>query len=246
MVSEQLLESLERNGYAVIRGVLDQEHVDDLRRWVDGLVDADVEWRMQEVRRRREAGEADVRAFPLGSEGRVHLELDDDARRAPLVEGVAKIANAVGMTRHGRGGIAACLPGWGHDGLHQDLPGPAPEIGRWDGAVFTWPLTAWEGMRLVPGSHRRDPVFREAYAGAIAPHPDEVYVDAGPGDVVVNSIHIWKSATLNRSTERRSEIWIGYTDGEKTSAKIRAYWAEAEIRQGDAPLDPGNVVTRGR
>lgn len=96
--------------------------------------------------------------------------------------------------------------------------------------------------RLVPGSHRREPIFREAFAGAVAPHPDEVHVDAGPDDVVINSIHIWKSATLNQTAERRSEIWIGYTDGAETSSKIKAHWAQAEILQGDAPMEFGNAV----
>jgi len=243
MRSEEVLEQLDRDGYAVLRGVVPAEAVDELRGWVDQLADADIDWRMREARRRREEGESDVRAFAIGSEGRVGLALDDDTRVAPLLESVADIAARIGTPRRGRGGIAVCLPGWGgHDGLHPDLSGPAPEIGRWDGVIFTWPLTVWQGMRLVPGSHRREPIFRETFAGAVAPHPDEVHVDAGPGDVVINSIHIWKSATLNRTTERRSEIWIGYTDSAETSSKVKAHWAQAEILQGDAPPEFGNAV----
>ncbi len=241
MAIEQLLESLDRDGYAVVTRVVQKEIVDELRRWIDTRVDEDVERRMEDANRRREAGEADARAFPLGSEGHISLELSDDSRIVALIKSVTEIARAIG-TPFGRGRrIEVTLPGWGgHEGLYQDLPGPAPEIGRWDGVIFTFPLSTWDGMRLVPGSHRRDPVFREAYAGAIAPHRDEVYVDAGPGDVVINSIHVWKSATLNRSTERRSEIWLSYDDGEKTASKVREYWAHAEIRHGDAPISsPG-------
>ena len=225
MRSDEVLEQLDRDGYAVIRGVVPTATVDELRRWVDQLADEDIDWRMREVRRRREAGESDVRAFPIGSEGRVQLPLDDDERVAPLINSVADVAQRIGTPRRGRPGVAVCLPGWGgHDGLHPDLPGPAPEIGRWDGAIFTWPLTTWQGMRLVPGSHRNDPVFREAFAGAVAPHPDEIHVDAGPGDVVINSIHIWKSATLNQGTDRRLR-------------SVAASWS---------PVSPGRARARSR
>jgi hypothetical protein len=245
MVNEQLLASLDRDGYAVVRNVVPSPVIRDLRQWVEGLVDDDLAWRMREVQRRRDAGEADVRAFPRGSEGRFHLTLDDEVRHAQLVDGVADIARSIGTPLSGSGGIVVGLPGWGaHDGLHPDLNGPAPDIGKWDGAIATWPLSPWEGMRVVPGSHRRDPIFREAFAGAIAPHPDEVYIEAEPGDVVINSIHIWKSGTLNRSSERRSEIWIGFKSDESVSGKIAAYWAGAEISDGGAPWDPGNFVQR--
>jgi hypothetical protein len=239
MRSEELLERLDRDGYAVVRGAVPERTVDEIRRWIDELVDADLDSRMRDAQRRRDAGEADARAFGRGFEGRIGLAIGDDARLSRLVEGVQELVHAIGTSRRGTtAGIAACLPGWGgHDGLHQDLTGPAPEIGRWDGAVLTFPMSAWEGMRLIPGSHRRDPAFGEGYASAVAPHPDEVYVDAGPGDVVINSIHIYKSATLNRSTERRCEVWVGYNDGEETSSKVAAYWAQAEIRHGDAPAD---------
>lgn len=160
---------------------------------------------------RRHAGEPDVRAFPRGSEGQFHFALDSDARTAQLVERVGAVAAAIGTPSAGTGGVAVTLPGWGgHSGLHSDLDGSSPPVGEWDGALFTWPLTPWEGMRVVPGSHLREPEFQEAFAGAIAPHPDEVHVEASPGDVVVTSVHLWKSGTLNRTRERRSEIWIGF------------------------------------
>ncbi len=126
------------------------------------------------------------------------------------------------------------------------MDGPAPAIAEWDGAVFSFPLTrGWDGMRLVPGSHRHDPVFRESFAGAIAPHPDEVHVEAEPGDVVINSIHMWKSATLNRSGERRSDLWISFGRDESVGRAIKDYWARTEIvERGGGQLEPGNVVSR--
>lgn len=245
MVSEQLLQSLERDGYAVVSNVVSVDVIGELRRRVERLVDEELDWRMGEVRRRRDAGETDVRAFPRGSEGQLHLGLDADI--VPILAGgVAEVMAAIGTPLSGRGGVGVCLPGWGgHQGLHPDLDGPAPPVGRWDAAVLTWPLSAWDGMRLVPGSHKRWPEFREAFAGAIAPHPNEIRVEAGPGDVVINSVHIWKSMTLNQSRDRRSEVWISFHRDSAVPDKIAEYWASVEMFDSDAPLDLGNYVRRG-
>lgn len=242
---EELLERLDRDGFAVVRDVLATDVVDNLSHLLDRLVDDDLAWRLEETERRREAGEADVRAFPRGGEGRFGFKLSDDDLRSELVSSVAAIVEAIGLPLRSGGGLGAFLPGWGgHEGLHQDLDGPAPAIGEWDGAIFTWPLSSgWDGMRLVPGSHRHDPVFREAFAGAIAPHPDEVIIDAAPGDVVINSIHVWKSVTLNRSIERRRDLWMSFSRDESVGQAIRDYWARTEITDGGAPIDPGNVVS---
>jgi hypothetical protein len=245
-VKNELLDKLDRDGFAVVRDVLPPHLVDDLRQWVDRMVQDELTWRLQEVQRRRDAGETDVRAFPRGSEGQLGFSFKGGPRRELLVQALADIADALGLPLRTGGGIESTLPGWGgHSGLHQDLDGPAPSIGQWDGAIFSCPLTsAWDGMRIVPGSHRRDPVFREAFAGAIAPHADEVHIQAEPGDVMINSIHAWKSGTLNRSSERRSEIWLAFRRDESVDRKIDAYWAAALISDGGAPLDPGNFVRR--
>lgn len=247
VVTKELLDALDRDGFVVVRDVVEREVVDDLRVWVDELVDDEMRWRAAEVERRRAAGESDVRTFPRGSEGRLGFRFDDDdARRAPLLAGIADIAAAIGTPLASGGGIGVCMPGWGgHDGVHQDLDGPAPDVGRWDGAVFSWPLTADAGMRVVPGSHRQDPVFPDTFAGAVAPQSGEVHVDAGPGDVVINSIHIWKSATLNSTSQRRAGIWIAHLRDETVSETITEYWARATITvDGDVPVDPGNYVRR--
>jgi hypothetical protein len=87
-------------------------------------------------------------------------------------------------------------------------------------------------------------VFPDTFAGAVAPQPGEVHVDAGPGDVLITSIHLWKSATLNSTSERRAGIWIGYLRDESVSEAISDYWARTPIIDGDAPIDPGNYVRR--
>src|SRR5689334_9065370 len=116
MRTEQLLEQLDRDGYVVVRGVVPERTLDELRSWVDELVDVDLDSRMREAQRRREAGEADASAFRRGFEGRIGLAITDDARLSRLVEGVHEIVRAIGTSHRGTAGIASCLPGWGgHD-----------------------------------------------------------------------------------------------------------------------------------
>ena len=248
MVDEQLLESLDRNGFAVVRDVIAAPDVAELRRWSLELVDEDLAWRLAEVERRRAAGESDVRAFPRDEEGRFHLQRRDDHRHRQLVAGIADIAAAIGTPEAGTHiGIEACLPGWGgHEGLHDELTGPAARVGAWDGAVFVWPLTTgWRGMRFVPGSHRRDPVFEQRFAGAIAPHPDEVHPDAETGDVLIYSLHVWKSATINTTTDVRAETCVVFRRDDSVRAAHAARWEQAEIfESGGVPWEPGNVVVR--
>ncbi len=98
-------------GFAVVRDVVSHVFVDELRQLVDQLVDDDLAWRMAETQRRREAGEADVRPFPRGSEGRFGFKLSDNRLRWPLVESVTPITEAIGLPLRSGGGFGA-LPAW--------------------------------------------------------------------------------------------------------------------------------------
>ena len=240
---QQLLEQLDRDGYGIVQSVASPTLVNDLRQWARRLIDDELQWRLDEAERRRAAGEADVRPFPRGMEGRFHITVDDP-RSAQLAEGVVELAAVIGTPLFGRITIDACMPGWGaHEGLHDELTGPAPQIGSWDGAVFIWPLTgSWRGLRIVPGSHLEDPVFSERFAGAIAPHPLEVHIEAQPGDVVIYSLHAWKAATFNPTDELRSEVSLTFKRDAAVSAAHAERWATADIRDADGPYDPGNTV----
>lgn len=245
MDTQELLDRLDTDGYAVAERVVGDELIDDVRTWARRLIDDELQWRLDEAERRRTAGEVDVRPFPRGMEGRFHITVED-ARSAQLAAAVVDLATAMGTPLFGRITVDACMPGWGaHEGLHDELTGPAPEIGRWDGAVFIWPLTpSWRGLRVVRGSHREDPVFAERFAGAIAPHPLEVHVEAEPGDVVIYSLHAWKSVTFNPTDELRTEVSLTFKRDAAVSAAHAERWAKAEIRDAGAPYDPGNHVLR--
>lgn len=240
---ERTLKQLDRDGFAIVKGVADSELVAETRRWAHQRVNGEFQWRLGEADRRRAAGEDDVRPFPRGMEGRFRITIADD-RSARFAENVADVAAALGTPLFGRITIDACMPGWGaHEGLHDELTGPAPAIGEWDGAVFTWPLTeGWRGLRVVRGSHREDPVFSERFAGAIAPHPEEEHLAGEPGDVVIYCLHAWKSATFNATDTLRSDVSLTFKRDAAVSAAHAARWASAEIRDAGAPYDAGNAV----
>ena len=243
MSMDELVASLDRDGYGIVRDVLPKAAAEELRVWAEELVEDDLRWRLEEAERRRAAGEADVRPFARGMEGRFAFQLHDP-RRDLLAASVATIAEQLRLPVAGRVTVGACMPGWGaHEGLHDELTGPENDIGSWDGAIFTWPLTEeWKGLRVVRGSHRQDPVFASPFAGAIAPHPDEVQVEAEPGDVVIYNLHIWKSALINLGDRLRCELSLSFKRDDEVSAQWAARWANAEIFDGGAPAEAGNAV----
>ena len=64
-------------------------------------------------------------------------------------------------------------------------------------------------MRAVPGSHRVPlrPRFGETIS-TMPPQPDEIRMEAEPGDLIIHSQHLWKSMTLNAGTEIRRHLWV--------------------------------------
>jgi ectoine hydroxylase-related dioxygenase (phytanoyl-CoA dioxygenase family) len=103
------------------------------------------------------------------------------------------------------------LPGFGHQGLHQDIESP-PDPATWELVRITWvlsPFTVETGtFRYIPGSHLTGPPT-EAGVG-LPPYPDEVRVVAVPGAIVLKSAHVWHSGTFNGSVEPRLSVDVDY------------------------------------
>jgi ectoine hydroxylase-related dioxygenase (phytanoyl-CoA dioxygenase family) len=58
--------------------------------------------------------------------------------------------------------------------------------------------------RLVPGSHRRGQLPRQALADPLADHPDQVLVTGRAGTVVVRNAHAWHAGTAHRAGRPRA------------------------------------------
>ncbi|MEZ4736852.1 MAG: phytanoyl-CoA dioxygenase family protein [Caldilineaceae bacterium] len=99
------------------------------------------------------------------------------------------------------------LPGHGQQALHPDWGGARP-----DSTVFHVMNSLWllddvspenGATRIVPGSHRWPGGPRDQMSDLKAPHPQEIYITAPAGSVLVFNSHAWHGSTTNRSQRTR-------------------------------------------
>ncbi|MGB3848570.1 MAG: phytanoyl-CoA dioxygenase family protein [Tunicatimonas sp.] len=103
----------------------------------------------------------------------------------------------------------AAQPGHGQQKLHADWHEAVPS-GNYQVCNTIWLLddfTAQNGAtRLVPGTHRSGALPQEELADPLAPHPNEVLLEAPAGTVVVFNSHVWHGGTVNRTDRPRRAV----------------------------------------
>ncbi|HEX7168848.1 MAG TPA: phytanoyl-CoA dioxygenase family protein [Acidimicrobiales bacterium] len=216
-VLTDLLDELDDRGFAVLRSFLAADEVARLTAVVDEIVSTTLAEKQDEDRRRREAGETGwVDVWHPGQQGvvaKLVTERPDVAwlrqhRSLLAIKGAAKGREA----RLRNVGVSVSMPGYGHQGLHADDESASPPIGAWTGISFVVVLSTFDAVsgtfRAIPGSHRTRPQFEDWKGSAMPPHPEEVRVEAEPGDVIVHSSHVWKSATFNGGHAPRRAVWL--------------------------------------
>jgi ectoine hydroxylase-related dioxygenase (phytanoyl-CoA dioxygenase family) len=217
-VLERAVTEVRRDGVSVIEDVLEPATVAVLAPRVRAMAVADFEARMADAEARAAAGETLVDVWPQES-GVVHLCLDpgDDRFQRLAAHPVARAlaAELLGPSFEVAGlELRVPLPGFGHQGLHQDIESP-PDPARWRPLRITWvlsPFTVETGtFRFIPGSHLTGPP-RETGIG-MPPHPDEVRVVAPAGSILLKSAHVWHSGTFNASRELRLSVDVDYRAG---------------------------------
>lgn len=99
------------------------------------------------------------------------------------------------------------LPGHGQQALHPDWGGNRP-----DPTIFHVMNSLWllddmgpdnGATRIVPGSHRWPGTPRDQMSDLKAPHPQEIFVSAPAGSVLVFNSHAWHGSTTNHSQRTR-------------------------------------------
>ena len=223
-IDTDLLALLDEQGFAILRSFATSDELERINAVVDEIVTAKISEVHEEEERRRAAGESGwVNAWhpgPAGAVSKLVTERPDVGwiRKHPrlleiraLAMGSAPEASSRSIFRHV--GVGAALPGYGHQGFHADDETPSPPIGSWDGMSFIFVLNRQDAevgtMRAVPGSHRVPLRARLVeFGSAMPPQPDEIRMEADPGDLIIHSSHLWKSMTLNAGTQIRRHLWV--------------------------------------
>ncbi len=205
------LEHLDRDGFVVLRDVLDADEIDLLRR---------------------------AFAHTASETGTQHVEIDASTPNAdrwhalcshPAVcQPAAALLTDVAFDCHGRNP----LPGYGQQGLHADAP--ARGAGHTITAVTAiWMLdefTSSNGAtRIVPGTHVRNDAVPRRYAQPDAHHPDEIIVTGDAGSLIVFNGHLWHSGTRNRSDGPRRAVQM--TARRHAASAGRVEQLESELDQ---------------
>ena len=202
-------QALERDGYAVVPGVLDGRWVERLRRAFDHA--------------------------PVQSAGTQHIEITDatpdvEFWRALEHHPVLKAAAEHLLSQpyclgglHGRNP----LPGFGQQGLHSDcLRGEGNEC-----ILITalWMLDDFStengATRVVPGSHRIARPLARHFAQPLARHRDERIIVGCAGSVLMFNGYLWHSGRRNDSNGSRRAVQMGLRRGTPadSAAKFFAY-----------------------
>jgi ectoine hydroxylase-related dioxygenase (phytanoyl-CoA dioxygenase family) len=194
--------SLDRDGYAVVPGALDN-------RWVERL--------------RRAFDEA-----PVQSGGTQHIELTDETPEVeswralehhPVLRAAAEHLLSQPYCLGGLHGRNP-LPGFGQQGLHSDcLRGPANDCILITAIWMLDDFTPENGAtRIVPGSHRiARPLARE-FSQPLARHRGEKIIVEQAGSVLMFNGYLWHSGRRNDSNSPRRAVQMGLRRGTPTDS----------------------------
>lgn len=203
-IDDETRERLDRDGYALLPGILTDSQLTVMRARLGDLLAAEGERAGLEVH--QEAG-AD-RLADLVNKDPVFDVCFTDPRL------LACIAHVLGEFKLSSLNFRAALPGHGLQGLHTEGK-PVTDPAAYQVCNSIWLLddfTADNGAtRVVPGSHRSGRAPGEAMSDVRAAHPEEVLLLAPAGTVVVFNSHLWHGGTVNHSTAPRRALHSYFT-----------------------------------
>jgi ectoine hydroxylase-related dioxygenase (phytanoyl-CoA dioxygenase family) len=131
------------------------------------------------------------------------------------------------------------LPGYGQQKLHADWHEPV-DAGDYKVCNSIWLLddfTAANGAtRLVAGTHLHGKLPQDALADPMAPHPDEILIEAPAGTVVIFNSHTWHGGTTNRTDKVRRAVhsYFCRRDQPQQIDQSRYFLPETQQRIGQA------------
>jgi ectoine hydroxylase-related dioxygenase (phytanoyl-CoA dioxygenase family) len=203
-IDDSARERLDRDGYALLPGMLSRTQLAAIRSRLAELLAAEGDKAGLEVH--QEAGTD--RLADLVNKDPVF----DVCFTSPRL--LACVAHVLADFKLSSLNFRAALPGSGLQALHTE-GGPVTDLSQFQVCNSIWLLdefTAENGAtRVVPGSHRSGKAPRDVMADSQAAHPDEVLLLAPAGTVVVFNSHLWHGGTLNRSSQPRRAMHSYFT-----------------------------------
>jgi len=189
---------LDNNGFIVLQNVIDSAWLAALRAAFERITAVEGENAGKEVNQM-----AGVRRLAdLVNKG----EVFDRIYTHPLVLAAARHVIGRPFKLHSINGHDP-LPGHGQQALHPDWGNPRPDPNVFSVMNSLWILDDFSAdngaTRLVPGSHRWLGHPRDQLSDLLAPHPQEIYVSAPAGSVLVFNSHAWHGSTTNHSQRMR-------------------------------------------
>jgi ectoine hydroxylase-related dioxygenase (phytanoyl-CoA dioxygenase family) len=203
-IDDPTRERLDRDGYAVLDGVLTGQVLADMRKRLADLLIEEGDQAGLEVH--QEAGTD--RLADLVNKDPVFEICFTDPRL------LACVAHVLGEFKLSSLNFRAALPGEGRQALHAE-GGPCTDPDRYQVCNSIWLLddfTADNGAtRVVPGSHRSGKSPRDVMPDVRGAHPDEALLLGPAGTVVVFNSHLWHGGTLNSSPRPRRALHSYFT-----------------------------------
>ncbi|MEZ4867216.1 MAG: phytanoyl-CoA dioxygenase family protein [Caldilineaceae bacterium] len=197
-LSAQERAELDQQGYTVFPNVIDAAWLTALRDAFEQITATEGEEAGKEVNQM-----AGIRRLAdLVNKG----EVFDRIYTHPLVLAAARYVIGRPFKVHSLNGHDP-LPGHGQQALHPDWGGPRPDTSVNHVMNSLWILDDFGpengATRLVPGSHRWLGHPRDHLSDLKESHPQEIYVSAPAGSVLVFNSHAWHGSTTNRSDRMR-------------------------------------------
>ncbi|MBN9389992.1 MAG: phytanoyl-CoA dioxygenase family protein [Chloroflexi bacterium] len=196
-LSDAEKESLDRDGYLLVPGVIGPEWLARLRQVYEDLMEKEGEKAGLEVH--QEAGTR--RLADLINKDEAFDGIYTHPKLLAAVYHILKREFKLSSLN-----ARDALPGFGHQGFHADWGEPI------DGVHFSVVNSIWllddfteenGATRVVPGAHRLPGGVKDYMEDPAAPHPNQRLIIAPAGSVGIFNAHLWHGGTTNRSQSTR-------------------------------------------
>lgn len=208
LLSQNEQDFLDRNGYLNLGKLLSDQQLHAIRTRIQELLDLEGEKAGSElldspyIRHPKESG-AD-RLADLVNKG---AEFDIFYTHPKVLAAISHVLG--GDIKLSSLNYRAAKPGAGLQKLHVDWH-EAVAPGDYKVCNSIWLLDDFYSengaTRVVPGSHLNSGLPQDVLEDPLAPHPQEVIIEAPAGSVVVFNSHTWHGGTINQTASPRRAI----------------------------------------